>query len=193
MQKEKTLLTIYPLGGYGEIGMNCTLLETAQGCVLLDCGLMFPEDYHLGVDVVIPRFDLIVEKADKLLGIVLTHGHEDHIGALPWLIPNLPAQIPIYGSSFTLALVEHRLREHELLDRVKLMPVKPGLRKTLGNIIFTFSRYPIPSSRASPLEWTLRPDACCTPATSNWTQPIPRAGAPTWRPIEIFVRTGSLC
>lgn len=64
MQEEEALLTIYPLGGYGEIGMNCTLLETAQGCVLLDCGLMFPEDYHLGVDVVIPRFDLIVEKAE---------------------------------------------------------------------------------------------------------------------------------
>ena len=105
MQEEEALLTIYPLGGYGEIGMNCTLLETAQGCVLLDCGLMFPEDYHLGVDVVIPRFDLIVEKADKLLGIVFTHGHEDHIGALPWLVPNLPSQIPVYGSSFTLALV----------------------------------------------------------------------------------------
>lgn len=138
MREEEALLTIYPLGGYGEIGMNCTLLETAQGCVLLDCGLMFPEDYHLGVDVVIPRFDLIVEKADKLLGIVFTHGHEDHIGALPWLVPHLPNQIPVYGSSFTLALVEHRLREHELLDRVKLMPVEPGLRKTLGDIIFYF-------------------------------------------------------
>ena len=138
MSEEKKLLTLYPLGGYGEIGMNCTLLETAQGCILLDCGLMFPEDYHLGVDVIIPRFDLILEKTDKLLGIVLTHGHEDHIGALPWLVPNLPPGLPIYGSAFTLALVEHRLREHELLDRVKLMPVEPGQRKTLGEIIFYF-------------------------------------------------------
>ncbi len=138
MPEEPALLTIYPLGGYGEIGMNCTLLETARGCVLIDCGLMFPEDYHLGVDVVIPRFDMILDNADKLLGIMLTHGHEDHIGGLPWLVPNLAPGTPIYGSAFTLALVEHRLREHELLDRVRLMPVEPGQRKTLGDIVFYF-------------------------------------------------------
>lgn len=137
-QKEPALLTISPLGGYGEIGMNCTLLETKEDCVLIDCGLMFPEDYHLGVDVVIPRFDLVLEKRDHLRAVVLTHGHEDHIGALPWLVPHLNKGTPIFGSPFTLALVEHKLREHGLLDHIKLMPVEPGQRKTLGEIIFYF-------------------------------------------------------
>lgn len=138
MQEETPLLTIYPLGGYGEIGMNSTLFETAQGCILVDCGLMFPEDYHLGVDIVIPRFDLVTENKDRLLGIVLTHGHEDHIGALPWMLPKLNEGLPIFGSPFTLALVENRLREHELLDKVRLMPISPGQRKTLGDIVFYF-------------------------------------------------------
>ena len=137
-QKEPALLTITPLGGYGEIGMNCTLLETGEDCVLIDCGLMFPEDYHLGVDVVIPRFDLVLEKKNNLRAVVLTHGHEDHIGALPWLVPHLNKGTLIFGSPFTLALVEHKLREHGLLDHIKLMPVEPGQRKTLGEIVFYF-------------------------------------------------------
>ncbi len=138
MQEDSPLLKIYPLGGYGEIGMNSTLFDTGDDCILIDCGLMFPEDYHLGVDVVIPRFDLVVENKNKLRAIVLTHGHEDHIGALPWLVPHLNEGIPIFSSPFTLALVEHRLREHDLLDRVRLMPVEPGQRKTLGKMIFYF-------------------------------------------------------
>ena len=138
MLEDSPLLKIYPLGGYGEIGMNSTLFDTGDDCILIDCGLMFPEDYHLGVDVVIPRFDLVVENKNKLRAIVLTHGHEDHIGALPWLVPHLNEGIPIFSSPFTLALVEHRLREHDLLDRVRLMPVEPGQRKTLGKMIFYF-------------------------------------------------------
>ena len=138
MHEDASLLKIYPLGGYGEIGMNSTLFDTGDDCILIDCGLMFPEDYHLGVDVVIPRFDLVVENKNKLRAIVLTHGHEDHIGALPWLVPHLNEGIPIFSSPFTLALVEHRLREHVLLDRVRLMPVEPGQRKTLGKMVFYF-------------------------------------------------------
>lgn len=79
---------------------------------MVDCGLMFPDDAHLGVDVVIPHFGAVSAVKDKLLGIVLTHGHEDHIGALPWLVRELKGT-RIYGSRFTLALVEHKLREHE--------------------------------------------------------------------------------
>ena len=82
-------LTITPLGGLGEIGLNCQLWETPGGVVMVDCGLMFPDDAHLGVDVVIPHFGAVSAIKDKLLGIVLTHGHEDHIGALPWLVPEL--------------------------------------------------------------------------------------------------------
>ena len=130
-------LTITPLGGLGEIGLNCQLWETASGVVMIDCGLMFPDDNHLGVDVVIPHFAALSAVKEKLLGIVLTHGHEDHIGALPWVVPQLKG-VHIYGSRFTLALVEHKLREHELLDAVELRPVDSRGRVRLGDLRFRF-------------------------------------------------------
>lgn len=129
-------LTFTPFGGLGEIGLNCTLLSTDKGMLLIDCGLMFPEDHHLGVDVVIPRFDHIVQNKEKLHGIILTHGHEDHIGALPWFLPLMPATL--YGSPFTLALIEHKLREHELLEQATLVPVFPGQRLELAGICVHF-------------------------------------------------------
>lgn len=129
-------LTITPLGGLGEIGLNCQIWSTPDSMVLVDCGLMFPEDYHLGVDVVIPRFDHVLQNRHRVRGIVLTHAHEDHIGALPWLMPHLKA--PIYGSRFTLALVEHKLREHGLADRVELIPVSPDAPLVLGDMTFRF-------------------------------------------------------
>ncbi|MBQ3060587.1 MAG: ribonuclease J [Desulfovibrio sp.] len=130
-------LTITPLGGLGEIGLNCQLWETAGGVVMLDCGLMFPEDAHLGVDVLIPHFGALRAVRDRLLGIVLTHGHEDHIGALPWIVPELRGT-RIYGSRFTLALVEHKLREHDILDRVELCPVTPCSQIRMGDLNFHF-------------------------------------------------------
>ena len=130
-------LNITPLGGLGEIGLNCQLWETAGGVVMVDCGLMFPDDAHLGVDVVIPHFGAVSAIKDKLLGIVLTHGHEDHIGALPWLVPELKGT-RIYGSRFTLALVEHKLREREILDWVELCPVDINTVLPLGDLTFHF-------------------------------------------------------
>lgn len=130
-------LTITPLGGLGEIGLNCQVWATQESVVLVDCGLMFPDDYHLGVDVVIPRFDHIMKHREKVQGIVLTHGHEDHIGALPWLVPHLRG-VRIYGSRFTLALVEHKLREHGVLDRAELIPVRPDTPLALGDMTFHF-------------------------------------------------------
>ncbi len=129
-------LTITPLGGFGQIGMNCMVWSTPQSRVVVDCGLMFPSDYHLGIDVVIPRFDFIKEHKDEIRGIVLTHGHEDHIGALPWLVPHL--NVPIYGSPFTLALVEHKLRERGLLGRCELITVSPAKPVVLGDMTFHF-------------------------------------------------------
>ena len=129
-------VTITPLGGLGEIGMNCMVWSTRNSKVVVDCGLMFPSDYHLGVDVVIPRFDYILEHREEVRGIVLTHGHEDHIGALPWLMPHL--RVPIYGSPFTLALVEHKLRERGLLERAKLVEVGPSAPLVLGDMTFHF-------------------------------------------------------
>ena len=130
-------LNITPLGGLGEIGLNCQLWETAGGVVMVDCGLMFPDDAHLGVDVVIPHFGAVSAIKDKLLGIVLTHGHEDHIGALPWIVPEIKGT-RIYGSRFTLALVEHKLREREILDWVELCPVDINTVLPLGDLTFRF-------------------------------------------------------
>ena len=130
-------LNITPLGGLGEIGLNCQLWETSGGVVMVDCGLMFPDDAHLGVDVVIPHFGAVSAIKDKLLGIVLTHGHEDHIGALPWLLPELKGT-RIFGSRFTLALVEHKLREREILDWAELCPVDAQTVLPLGDLTFHF-------------------------------------------------------
>ncbi len=131
-------VTLTPLGGFGEIGLNCMVLETEEDMLVIDCGLMFPDDYLLGVDVVIPRFDYILEHKDKLRGIILTHGHEDHIGALPWLMNHLDT--PLYGSRFTLALVENRLREHGLDKYTTFNPVEPGERVEFGQLACTFIR-----------------------------------------------------
>lgn len=129
-------LTITPLGGLGEIGMNCMLYSTPDSMVIVDCGLMFPEDYLYGVDVVIPCFDHIVQNKDKLKAIILTHGHEDHIGALPWLLKQVNA--PVYGSLFTLGLVENKLREHELDKWTELVPVADLERVDFGDMAFNF-------------------------------------------------------
>ncbi len=139
----ENFLTITPLGGLGEIGLNCQLWETEKGIVMLDCGLMFPDDFHLGIDVVIPRFDPLLEKKDKLLGIVITHGHEDHIGALPWLVAHFQ-KVKIYASPFTRALIEHKLTERELIERVELVEMKPYEEVLLGDLNFTF--FPISHS-----------------------------------------------
>jgi len=131
-----TSLSLYPLGGLGEIGMNCMAYKTERSMALVDCGLMFPEDHHLGVDVVIPCFDYIVQNKSMLHGIVLTHGHEDHIGALPWLLQNV--DVPVYGSEFTLGLVENKLREHDLDRWADLRPVRPYDRVLVGDFKFNF-------------------------------------------------------
>ncbi|MFO7803400.1 MAG: ribonuclease J [Desulfovermiculus sp.] len=135
MDNEKRL-TLYPIGGLGEIGLNCLLLETAQSAVLIDCGLMFPDDFHYGVDVVIPRLEFILEKKDKLRAIILTHGHEDHIGALPWILPEV--DVPLYGSDFTLGLVNNKLREFSLNDKVTLQPVQPRETVLINDLSFQF-------------------------------------------------------
>jgi ribonuclease J len=129
-------VTLTPLGGLGEIGMNCMLLETESSMIMIDCGLMFPDAVLYGVDVVIPRLDTILEKRDKLKGIVLTHGHEDHIGGLPWLLPAVKA--PIYGSQFTLSLVNKKLVEHDLTESTTLVPVHPRERIGIGDFHVNF-------------------------------------------------------
>ena len=116
-------LQVIPLGGLGEFGMNCMALRYGDDIIVLDCGMMFPEAELLGVDIVTPDFTYLEENKQHVRALVLTHGHEDHIGGIPFLLSQL--NIPIYGTRFTLALVERRLEEHELLDDAILKPVKP--------------------------------------------------------------------
>lgn len=136
MASSNPFVTLTPLGGLGEIGLNCTVLTTPEGMVMIDCGLMFPSDYHLGVDVIIPRFDYVVENKDQLKGIVITHGHEDHIGALPWLLNQVNA--PVYASPFALALIGHKLKERGLADKIPLVTALPGEPVDLAGCRFHF-------------------------------------------------------
>jgi ribonuclease J len=108
----KPLLRVIPLGGLHEIGKNITVLEYQEDILIVDCGMSFPEDEMFGIDVVIPDFDYLVQNRSKVKGLILTHGHEDHIGAIPYLLKKLP--VPIYGTRLTLGLVESRLAEHGL-------------------------------------------------------------------------------
>jgi ribonuclease J len=130
-------VTLTPLGGLGEIGMNCMVLETERSMILVDCGLMFPDVILYGVDVVIPRMEFILERKHKLKAIILTHGHEDHIGALAWLVPALQ-DVPLYGSEFTLRLALKRLQERNLDGHVVLKPVKGRDRVELDEFAVTF-------------------------------------------------------
>lgn len=121
------------LGGLGEIGLNSMVLSSGSDMVIIDSGLMFPESHMYGVDVVIPDFSYVLENAEMVRGIVLTHGHEDHIGALPFLLRQL--NVPVYGSRFTLELVKNRLKEHGITD-IELILVEP--RDTISLGVFTF-------------------------------------------------------
>jgi len=124
------------LGGLGEIGLNMMTLETPETLVVVDAGLMFPEDHMLGIDIVIPDFSYLRERRDKLAGVVLTHGHEDHIGAVPFLLREFP--VPVYGTALTLALLKEKLKEHGLLEDADLRQIKPRERLALGPLEFEF-------------------------------------------------------
>jgi ribonuclease J len=115
---------LIPLGGLGEIGLNMMLLESGEDIVAVDCGLLFPDDEMPGVDYVIPDFSYLSEHRARFRAVVLTHGHEDHIGALSYLLRDF--DVPVYGTPLTLAIARHRLAEHGLLDRVDLRAYKPG-------------------------------------------------------------------
>jgi ribonuclease J len=123
-------LKMIPLGGLGEFGMNCMALRWQDDIIVIDAGLMFPEEELLGVDIVVPDISYLTENRDKVKAILLTHGHEDHIGGLPWILSEL--NVPVYGTEFTLALVEGKLEEHRLLDDANLNELIPGHRVTLG-------------------------------------------------------------
>ena len=124
------------LGGLNEIGKNITMFEYGDDVFLIDCGMAFPDDEMLGVDIVLPDYTHIFNNRDRIRGIVLTHGHEDHIGGLPYLLKKI--NLPLYGTRLTLALVEPKLKEHGLLNKSQLNVVKPGDVITFGDVTVEF-------------------------------------------------------
>ncbi len=131
-------LQVIPIGGLGEFGMNSMALRYGDDIIVIDAGMMFPESELLGVDIVTPDFSYLEQHAGMVRALVLTHGHEDHIGGIPFLLSQV--NLPVYGTEFTLALVERRLEEHEMLDETTLHIVKPGDRITLGPFQIEFIR-----------------------------------------------------
>lgn len=127
----KATLKIIPLGGLDAIGKNMTAFECKGDMILDDAGLMFPDDDHPGIDLILPDYTYVLENADKLRGIIITHGHEDHTGTLPYLLKDLDRQVPIYATKLTLGLIEGKLAEHKIKN-AKLVEIKPGDQIKLG-------------------------------------------------------------
>ena len=125
-------LRIVPLGGLGEFGLNCLVVERGEDAIAIDCGVMFPEEHMMGIDRVLPELGYLRGLGDRLKGIVLTHGHEDHIGALPYLLPELHA--PVFATEFTAALLARKLEEYPAAQSAQIEKYQPGDRWKLGAI-----------------------------------------------------------
>ena len=135
-KKEK--IKIIPLGGILEIGKNLTVFESEDDIVIVDCGLGFPEDEMLGIDLVIPDMTYLERNKEKIRGLVITHGHEDHIGGIPYLLKQI--NVPIYATKLTVGLIQNKLEEHNLLRTTKLKTVVPGQTISLGKMKVEFIR-----------------------------------------------------
>lgn len=129
-QEGDTSVRVIPLGGLGEVGLNMMVISCGKDNIVIDSGLMFPEDQMFGIDIVIPDFSYLREHSDNILGVFLTHGHEDHIGALPYLLKDL--SLPIYGTPLTLGIAYEKLREHRLEKKTQFTTLIPGSPVTLG-------------------------------------------------------------
>ena len=129
-KKQNSKLKIIPLGGLEQIGMNITAFEYEDSIIVVDCGLSFPEDDMLGIDLVIPDVTYLKENLDRVKGFFITHGHEDHIGAIPYVLRDV--NVPIYATKLTMGIIEHKLREHNMLTKVKRKVVKYGQPINLG-------------------------------------------------------------
>ena len=129
-EKQNTKLKVIPLGGLEQIGMNITAFEYEDSIIVVDCGLSFPEDDMFGIDLVIPDVTYLKENLDKVKGFFITHGHEDHIGALPYILREI--NVPIYATKLTMGIIDHKLEEHELLKKVKRKIVKYGQHINAG-------------------------------------------------------------
>jgi ribonuclease J len=132
------MLKIIPLGGLGEIGLNMMVFEYSDSAFIIDAGLMFPEDYMLGVDYVIPDMSYLKQIQSKISGIVITHAHEDHIGALPFLLKDI--NVPVFGTAFTLGVVRNKLEKHTFSSPVLFREIFPGGKLNLGPFDLEFIR-----------------------------------------------------
>ena len=144
----KESLKIIPLGGLHEIGKNITVFEYGKDIIILDCGVAFPEDDMLGIDLVIPDFTYLIKNKDRIRGLVVTHGHEDHIGSIPYLLKEI--NVPIYATKLTVGLINNKLEEHKLKESAKINIVKQGQTIVLGKFKVEFIRscHSIPDSVA---------------------------------------------
>jgi ribonuclease J len=154
----KRTLRVIPLGGLGAIGKNMLVLEYDESLLVVDTGLMFPDDEMLGIDLVLPDFSYVVENQERVLGIMLTHGHEDHIGALPYLLKQI--DVPVYGTRFTLALLNSKLGEHGLQGKVNLNEVSTEKDVSLGPFRVEFLE----------VSHSIRRESWSIPATSSLTR-----------------------
>lgn len=131
-QDSNAKVKIIPLGGMEQIGMNITAFEYEDSIIVVDCGLAFPTDDMLGIDLVIPDVSYLKQNIDKVKGFLITHGHEDHIGALPYILRDI--NVPVYGTKLTIALIENKLKEHNLLKNTKRKVIKHGQSVNLSLI-----------------------------------------------------------
>ena len=133
---EKNKLKIIPLGGLEEVGKNITVFEYGNDIIVVDCGVAFPEDDMLGVDLVIPDITYLEKNKNKIRGMVITHGHEDHIGSIPYFLKKI--NVPIYATKLTVGLIKAKLEEHNLPDNIKIKCVEAGQSITLGKFKVEF-------------------------------------------------------
>jgi len=140
MTQKKNRLRIIPLGGLDEIGKNMTVIEYGNDMVVIDAGIMFPDEDHPGVDLILPDYSYVVKRKDKLRGIIITHGHEDHTGTVPYLLKDVGERVPVLGTKLTLGLIQVKLEEHGI-KKAKLREIKTGSHVSLG--IFGFDFLPV--------------------------------------------------
>ena len=169
---------IYPLGGLGEVGKNMTVYECNGDMIIVDCGLVFPDSEMYGVDMVIPDFTFVVQNKEKIKGLLITHGHEDHIGSIPYLLQKF--DLPIYGTRLTCGLIRNKLEEFGLAGKTKFVEITPKQKIKLGrrlnnHVIQQIGAMPSMSTTPSPIPWplplTALPERSSRPATSRSITP----------------------